>query len=386
MTEHRFTDRAEIGGMRRTNDGYLVGEVRCARTGCQTYLGSELGLTDADRVTVYRPESAVFSRDSLATFAGKPVTVNHPPENVTADNWKEFAVGDVGEDIARDGEFVRVPIKLMDAAAIRLVEDGKREISMGYMTPIRMEDGVAPDGTKYQAVQTGPIRINHLALVDRARGGDKLRVGDGAKTWGAAACPLTHPSGKKETVMSDALKTVVLGDKAARVAVEDAQIIEQFKADHAKAVADAEARHEKAIADKDAEIAKKDAEIDRLKKDQLSDADLDKRVRDRADLIGKASAITRDADIKGLSDADIRKAVVKAVLGDAAIADKSDAYIEARFDVLAEDAIKGDAFADTVKSGVHSDADFTVADKAYAENVTDLSTAWMGGASKQKEA
>lgn len=158
MTEHRFTDAVTLANTRKTNDGYLVAEIRCARTGCQTYLGSEIGVQDKDKVTVYRPESTVFNRDSMATFAGKPITIGHPSEMVTAENWKDHAVGDIGEDIARDGEFIRVPIKLMDAAAIKQVEDGMREVSMGYTTPISLEDGVAPDGTPYQAVQTGPLR------------------------------------------------------------------------------------------------------------------------------------------------------------------------------------------------------------------------------------
>lgn len=185
--------------------------------------------------------------------------------------------------------------------------------------------------------------------------------------------------------MSDALKTVVLGDKAAQVAVADAATIEQFKVDQAKALSDAEEKHAKAIEAKDTEIAKKDAEIDKLKKDQLFDADLDQRVADRAELIGKATAIAKDVDVKGLSDAAIRKAVVVKSLGDEAVADKSDAYIEARFDVLAEDAAKGaDTFGDAAKGGTQPTDHRSVSDKAYAQNVTDLSAAWQGGTEKKE--
>ncbi|MBF9050647.1 DUF2213 domain-containing protein [Roseobacter sp. HKCCD9010] len=344
----KFTDTADMAGTRVTRDGYLAAEIACARTGCQTYLGTELGLTDERPIVVYRPEEVVFHKDSLATFAGKPITLGHPDEDVSAENWKAHAVGDVGDDIARDGEVVRVGIMVRDAAAIRAIGDGTREISMGYSTPIKMQDGTAPDGTAYEAIQTGPITINHLALVDRARGGSELRIGDNAGKWGVAPLPTADMKGRQ---MADNLQTVVLGDQAAQVAVADAPKIEAFKADQAKAMADAKAKHDAEIAAKDAEIAKKDAKIEDLEKAAISDADLDAKVQARADLVASAKAIVKDFDAKGMSDADIRKAVVSQKLGDAAVADKAEAYIDARFDILAEDAAKGDVVADAITNG-----------------------------------
>lgn len=114
--------------------------------------------------------------------------------------------------------------------------------------------------------------------------------------------------------------------------------LETKVADASKALNDANEAHAKALAAKDADIAKKDAEIDALKKAAISDAEIDKRVAARADLVSTAKAIAADVKTEGLSDAAIRKATVIAKLGDAAIKDKSDAYIDARFDILAEDA------------------------------------------------
>jgi uncharacterized protein len=364
MTERTFTDFAPLNGTRMTADGYMVAEVRCARTGCQDYMASDLGIMGGGVITVYRPEEVVFDKASLATFAGKPVTMGHPTEPVTADNWKAHAIGDIGTEIARDGEFVRVPIKLMDGVAIRAVMDGTREISMGYTTGIKLEDGVAPDGTKYQAVQTGPIRINHLAVVPRARGGASLRVGDGANNWGAA--PIT-PNGK-DTAMADAnLTTVVLGDKAVSVAVSDAPAIEAFKAATAKTLADMAAKAkegeeeaDKKMAAKDADLAKKDAQIADLQGKVLDAAALDKLVADRADLIARAKSL-----------AEIKQAVVLARLGDAA-KDKSAAYIDAAFDLL------GDGKADPLKAALGDAITARVADRdtIYAKRDKDLSNAW----------
>ena len=374
-----FTDRAALEGARLTSDGYLVATVKCARTGCQDYAAAELGLTDRQgAVTVYRPESAVFAKDSLATYAGKPVTVNHPPVMVDANNWKEYAAGEIGSEIARDGEFVVVPMKLMDAAAIQAVQDGARELSMGYTTPLELSDGIAPDGTPYQAVQTGPIRINHMALVSKARGGPKLRIGDSADKWGVS--PLITTADTKGRQMADTLQTVVLGDQAAQVAVADAPKIEAYKAAMAKQLADAMTEKEKAdeehaekMAAKDAEIAKKDAAIAALEDAKLSDADLDAKVAARADLIGKAKAVADGIETTGMADADIRKAAVAKALGDAAVEGKTQAYIDARFDILVEDAEKRDP-AQKMKDSQRKTV--TGLDAVYQERNAALEGAW----------
>ena len=160
-----FCDSAPVTSLRRTADGYMTGNVRCARTGVQVYDRKELGLTGDGVVRVYRPEGAVFAEDSLRTYPGKPITMGHPKEHVSSNNWKDLAVGTVGSRVLRDGEVVVVDFSIMDAAAIDQIEKGTRQISMGYTTPIKMGGGYTPAGETYDAVQTGPIRINHLAVL-----------------------------------------------------------------------------------------------------------------------------------------------------------------------------------------------------------------------------
>lgn len=335
----KFTDSVFMDGAPRiTSDGYMTASVRCARTGCQTYLRSELRLDGPGTITVYRPESSVFNKDSLATFAGKPVTINHPSVPVTAENWKDFAAGSVGTDIVRDGEFVRVPIVLMDAAAIRGVQENQaREISMGYESSVKFEDGVAPDGTPYQAVMDGGIRINHLAIVPAARGGAELRIGDSAIHWGAS--PLDNQPGGHD--MAD-LKKLLVDGLTIEVTEQGAQAIEKLNKQlsdagiNVKTLTDA---HSAAMAVKDAALSKLQAELDDAKTKILDDAQIDARVKERADLIGTAKTIA-DGDYTGKTVAEIRKAAVHAKLGDAAITGKDDAYIAVRFDILVEDAAK----------------------------------------------
>ncbi|MDK4720123.1 DUF2213 domain-containing protein [Rhizobium sp. CNPSo 3968] len=360
-------DTVTLDGIRRTQDGYLVANAKVARTGIQLYTGREVdpdnqhGLRDKAVVRVYRPEDEVFAQDAMHSYAHRPVTDDHPSEQVTADNWKQFSVGQTGGDVVRDGEFVRVPLVLMDAAVIAKVEGGKRELSMGYDTQLRFEDGVTPKGEQYDAIQTS-LRMNHLAVVSAARGGSNLRIGDDGKGTRSMTT---------RTLMVDGL-SVDLTDK-------DAQIVQRAIDGLNKQIADlqtAAGEHTKAIAAKDAELAKRDAKIDELQGKILSDADLDKRVQARADLITVAKAIAKDVKTEGLSDADIRKAVVVAKVGDSAIAGKAPAYIDARFDLLVEDVKKAagtDPLAKALADGVHSTADADkVAADAYAQMVADM--------------
>lgn len=374
-----FTDAVTVSGTRRTADGYLVAEARSVRTGIQLYAGSEVGKPEMATVAVYRPADQVFAQDSLQSFSHAPVTMNHPADAVTADNWKTLSVGEVSTAAKKDGEWVHLPLILKDAAAIAAVDSGKRELSAGYTCELVWGDGVTEDGQTFNATQTN-IKINHLAIVDRARAGSKARIGDAAsEVWGVA--PINDHQPQKDKIMN--LKTVTVDGIPVEVTDQGATVIAtlQKRLDDANSkMGTNDAAHVAAIAAKDADLAKKDAEIDSLKAKVLSDADLDKRVQDRADLISVAASIAKEVQTAGLSDAAIRKAVVTAKLGDAAIAGKSDAYIDARFDVLAEDVKKvGDAdpFASVLKDGVKPAANArSEADKARIERDQALRDGW----------
>src|SRR5699024_6928912 len=143
-----FTDSLQIadGSMRRTEDGYLAATALVARGGnVQRYTGAEMGEPDREYVDVYRPDGEVFSPQTMKSFAHRPLTNNHPSENVDAENWREYAVGYSGDEVARDGDYIRVPLLLTDADTIAAMEGGKRELSMGYRSEIEWRDGTTDD-------------------------------------------------------------------------------------------------------------------------------------------------------------------------------------------------------------------------------------------------
>jgi uncharacterized protein len=236
-------------------------------------------------------------------------------------------------------------------------------LSAGYTCNLEFADGTTPEGEAYDAIQRN-IRINHLAIVAHARGGSTLRIGDGADHWGVS--PFTVAD-KEGGVMPDNLRTMIVDGLSVEVTDAAAMAIEKLQG-QVKALTDAkakmEAEYEKDKDEAEKEMAAKDAAIADLKKSQLSDADLDARVAARADLLAKAKAIAPTVKTDGLSDAAIRKAVVVAAVGDAAIAGKGEAYIDARFDILA-DAKPADPLARPLPAQTIADRD--VAHSAFVD-------------------
>jgi hypothetical protein len=171
-------DRAPLERVRKLADGRIAAVARFARSGVYSYTGAEVGRADLSTVNVYRPESEVFDQAAMASFAHKAITVGHPAQAVTADNWSAHSAGWTEGKVARDGEYVEIPLMLADASAVRAYESGgARELSAGYTSELTWGDGVAPDGTRYQATMR-QIRGNHIALVAQGRAGSTCRIGD----------------------------------------------------------------------------------------------------------------------------------------------------------------------------------------------------------------
>ncbi|EGR1910220.1 DUF2213 domain-containing protein [Vibrio cholerae] len=158
-----------------TAEGFLKVSGRAAKTGIQEYYAHELELTDREPnavVRVMRFADDVFSKSALNSYIGCDVTVEHPETFVNSQNFKSSSVGLVTA-AARDGDFVKVDMIVKSQDAIDAVHSGKVELSAGY--ECRYEP--APEGSSYDFVQRD-IRVNHLAITDKARGGSQVRLAD----------------------------------------------------------------------------------------------------------------------------------------------------------------------------------------------------------------
>jgi hypothetical protein len=132
------SDRIGLTSRQVTDEGYLIAPGTLARTGVQNYFAYEMGLVDDGLdpmkiISLHRPPEEVFAPDSMASFEGKPITLNHPPEGsaVTADNWAELAKGDV-RDISRAGDLMTATLVIRSKDAIEAIQTGKSELSNGY--------------------------------------------------------------------------------------------------------------------------------------------------------------------------------------------------------------------------------------------------------------
>ncbi len=160
-----------------TGEGFLICKnVPIARIGDQQYLGREIGLTgaNAERVfTVRRSPEEVFSETALASFEGKPVTDDHPPELLTPDTVTMYLKGHA-ENVRRGAgewqDYVVADLHVQDRGLIDAIQRGKREISCGY----ECEYVHNADDTYSQK----NIRGNHIAVVERGRAGKRAAILD----------------------------------------------------------------------------------------------------------------------------------------------------------------------------------------------------------------
>lgn len=324
-------DRIGITNKRKLPDGRLVVDARFARAGIYHYTGSEVGRADMATVRVYRPPEEVFDADSMGSFAFKAVTDDHPPVLVDASNWTRYSRGISDGEVKRDGEFVRIPMMLADAALVADVEAGKKELSAGYEAELTFEVGITGAGEHYDAVMRN-IRGNHIAVVDKGRAGAECSIADRASEGTE-----TMPEPVATKLMTFDSIPILVTDAAEAAIVKLQGIVRDAGSALEKAIAD----HAAVIAAKDAELGTKDAEIADLKGKALTDEALDARVSERAALLTDVALVAPKLDTKGKSVADIRRAAVTDALPEAersTLKDKSDEYVSFYFDALVKRA------------------------------------------------
>lgn len=296
-----------------TDEGFLKVPGRVARTGIQEYLARELGLDgDPNRIVrVYRPPEEVFAPDSLNTYDASDITNDHPKELVTAVTYKGVAVGVVRGPGRQDGDFVAADLLIKDQKTINDINAGKCEISAGYTAIYDESPGSTGDGQPYDYIQR-EIRINHVAIVDRARAGANARVFD------------HNPGGNTMPVLitTDSGRSVDVADPA-----------------NAQVVADSFDRLMKRATDAEAKADKAQATADKAAEDlaEARKASSDEAINARVTLIGTTQALARkvagdDFTCDSLDVVEIKRAALAKALPKRDWANKSAGYVEAAFD------------------------------------------------------
>lgn len=266
-----------------TPEGFLLcRDVPIARTGKQQYHPSEIGMQAGPDGFVYldRDESEVFRPETIASFFGKSITNDHPDDTVTPLTWRHHTVG-VVLNVRRSGDLLLADLLVCDHEVIKLVQEGKTEVSCGYdAETIEVSPG---NGRQVDIVG------NHVAIVEKGRCGSQCAIKDSA------------PSRKENHPMkfADILKKFHDSGKLTaedQKLIQDAAAEEQAGAVHVH-IADAKGKKDEAP-DEDDENAK------RLKKieDDMSELLEDARKRRTRDSEAESAAQAEKDDEKKVND------------------------------------------------------------------------------------
>lgn len=332
-----------------TDEGFLRVPGKVARTGIQEYLACELGLTDRDPnciVRVYRPEEEVFNPDSLASYDGVSVTIQHPDALVNSKNFATVTKGYVrGAGTRTDDNHVQCLMMIQAQDAIDAVQRGMCELSAGYTAIYDDEPGVTPDGESYDFKQTR-IHINHVAIVDRGRAGT-ARIFDN-KTGGISMPVL---------IVTDSGRSIDVADTANAQVVADAYDRAVQRATEAEAARDTA----QALCDSAQEQL---AEL----KTKSSDEAIKARLESIAHANTAARKIAGDTfSCDSLDIVEIQRAALAVKRPKVAWGDKSPAYVEAAFDAEME---KEDE-EDTEDAGGRGKSRKTAGDAQYEQLAID---------------
>ena len=157
-----------------TDAGFLICQnAVIARTGILNYSTQEINVKPSidGKVHAIRTAEEVFRPESIASFEGAPVTIEHPPTGkVEADTWKRFSVGTV-MNVHQDGNLLLADLIIHDQNAINTIQNkGIKFLSCGYSSRlIDNEDG--------SVTQTN-IKGNHVAITDAPRSGEVCQITD----------------------------------------------------------------------------------------------------------------------------------------------------------------------------------------------------------------
>ena len=363
-------DTGKLGKAVITNQGYLRVPAMVARTGILIYKKGD-GTVTRELVL---PE-VLLNEDSLKTLALIPMCNDHPPVKfLDVDTTRMYQVGYTGETIEQQKEgdetYIGPMATITDRKAIEDVDAGKQELSAGYTCRLDETPGIYK-GQKYDAVQRERI-YNHIAIVSKGRAGENVRL----HLDGSDATENNNVEAIMKTVKIDGVSFEVEEKLAEKIdglmkVVADAK--EEKKGDDKKIqdckdkiaalkdeLAEAEGDDKEGIkeelkkakdslfqmtAEKDKASAKADtleAALKKVNEDAANPVKVQEAVKARMSIIGTAQKAITDKTvlekIDGMSDVEIKKAVILAVTPDAKakLDSGSEAYIDARFDTIGE--------------------------------------------------
>lgn len=344
-------DRAPLKA-KRTPEGFVVDSPVLSRVGVFPYRQPD-GTTKYE----YRPAEEVFHPEHLASILHKPVNEEHKGRQIGSSTSAGRQDADVPTNLVGD-------IIIHDATPTAT----KKELSLGYRLDLDETPGVF-EGVRYDAIQRN-LRVIEIALTSRGRAGNARLNLDAAD-----AVSVSTEEVELMTTVKVRLDSGLEYDAAPEVAVAMAAQAAALKAQKDRADA-AEASRDTLQAKVDAHPA----EVAQARADSLAQV----QARTKLEADAAALGVTLPA---GADDKTVRSTVIKSVRGDSIdLTGKSDAYLEAAYDLAVVDGkkAKGNAAANraTATGGARKDAadqtTVVTASAARAQMIADMKKSTQG--------
>lgn len=229
-----------------TPEGFLLcRNVPLTHTGVLRYMKGEHPFDDQEEVVIRRMPEELFSKQTTSSFEGKDITVQHPEDFVSPDNYQElthgvmFNVRKLPDQVEVESEMVDVlgaDFLIKSKEAIELVKSGMREVSLGYDALWSLiKDG---EGRHEKIIG------NHCALVDEGRAGKHCAITDHKKENDIMGLKKMEEKFKK--LFGKSLDEAVKEKEDEQKAKDEAEEAEaKKKADEEKAAKDAEEAEKK---------------------------------------------------------------------------------------------------------------------------------------------
>lgn len=371
-----FRADAKIGSVKKTDEGYIRGEVPVAKVGVMTYL-----LADGTTRNEFVPAETLFNEDSMATLRMQPITDTHPPEILLdSKTIKRRRIGTTGENIRRQDEYLISPVAITDEDGVNSVSNGRTQFSPGYRCFVIKKDG-SYNGVHYDAIQIKRV-YNHLALCDKARGGSDLKLNFDS----FSVEEIERIDGFEITNIEKETSTMLPKYRIDGIDYEASQeVINYITKLQAKndELSDnvTKISNEKTVLQ--AKVDEQKEKIDSLEKRDIK-GEIAAGVKNRLSLINLAKATLDEEEFKKIddstSDLDIKKAIIKAKSPNANLDGKDEVYIQARVDSIKE-ALDFDSTAiDTQRQSSasrHDGSNLDIVEKAQLDEINRVTSAYQ---------
>ena len=322
-----------IKDFEQNSNGYLKVPAYLTRTGVFDY-----ATTDGEVFRELRPDTEVFDEKSKSTLSDIPITNNHPAQFLNTRNTRGIAVGYTSTDVVSEDGKLKSTLTIYDQDTIdKILNDGKREISCGYLADLELSPGDY-NGEKYDAIQRN-IRYNHVAIVDKGRAGPDVKMildSGEEETFKIAyqkidSKPETYQNSNNQEGKQDKMEEVML----VKIKIDEKEFeVEQEVADALNKQETEEKEALKAKLDAaEGTVAALEAENKKVKEEFTKEKMMD-AAKVRIELENTAKEILGDEFKADVEDIEIKKSIIAKSDSSIDLTDKSSEFVDGVFSTI----------------------------------------------------